>query len=71
MSKNMYEQLPFFELKALCANYLSKKEYHPSIAAYVKRLNERLVESNLTDEQIEILYKRAGEEKLTRLIKHL
>ena len=27
--------------------------------------------SNLTDEQIEILYKRAGEEKLTRLIKHL
>ena len=27
--------------------------------------------SNLTDEQIEVLYKRAGEEKLTRLIKHL
>ena len=27
--------------------------------------------SNLTDEQIEILYKRAEEEKLTRLIKHL
>jgi HK97 family phage prohead protease len=27
--------------------------------------------SNLTDAQIEILYKRAGEEKLTRLIKHL
>lgn len=53
MSKNMYEQLPFFELKALCANYLSKKEYHPSIAAYVKRLNEKLVESNLTDEQVD------------------
>lgn len=27
--------------------------------------------SNLTDAQIEILYKRAGEEKLIRLIKHL
>lgn len=50
---NMYEQLPFFELKALCANYLAKKEYHPSIAAYVERLNKKLVENNLTDEQVD------------------
>lgn len=55
MNKNMYANLPFFELKALCDNYLEKKEYHPSIAAYVERLNNKLVDSKLTDEQLNVM----------------
>lgn len=55
MNKNMYANLPFFELKALCGYYLEKKEYHPSITAYVERLNNRLVDSKLTDEQLNVM----------------
>lgn len=52
-SKKVYEQLPFFELEALCSYYLNKKEYHPSIAIYIERLNKKMTEDKSEDKQIE------------------
>ena len=52
-SKKVYEQLPFFELKALCFYYLNKKEYHPSIAVYVEKLSKKVTEDKKEDTQPE------------------